>query len=67
VITVVVGLLLGFILGLLVGPMVRSLLSWREYAHASREARLAEDLIRHMSDSAARDEVEEERAVAGSR
>jgi gas vesicle protein len=62
-----VGLLIGFVLGLLVAPILGSWLSWREYARARREARLAEDLIRHMSDSAARGEVRKERAVAGSR
>jgi hypothetical protein len=57
--TVLVGLLLGFVLGLLVGPMIRSWLAWREYTDASREARLTEDVLRHMSGSH-RDDVSEE-------
>jgi hypothetical protein len=55
----IVGLVLGFILGLMVGPLVRSWLAWREYADASREARLTEDVLRHMSGSLP-DDVSEE-------
>lgn len=46
-----IGLILGFALGLVVGPAIRSWLAWREYSEASREARLAEDVLRRMSES----------------
>ncbi|MGH2661468.1 MAG: hypothetical protein ACRDH8_01410 [Actinomycetota bacterium] len=41
----------GFVIGLLVGPVIRSWIAWREYAHASREARLHEDILRLMAGS----------------
>lgn len=43
-----VGLGFGLILGLLVGPVVRSLLIWREYTSASREANLVSDVLDRM-------------------
>jgi hypothetical protein len=46
-----IGLLLGVVIGLVISPFLRSWLAWREYAEASREARLAEDLLRRMSTS----------------
>lgn len=46
-----VELLIGFVVGLLVGPVIRSWIAWREYAAASREAQLHEDLLRLMADS----------------
>jgi uncharacterized protein YneF (UPF0154 family) len=48
---VLIGLLLGIVIGLLVGPLFRSWLAWREYSHASREARLHEEVMRRMSRS----------------
>ena len=44
----VVGLLLGLCIGVLVGPALRSWLSYREWADASREARLADRLLERM-------------------
>jgi hypothetical protein len=46
------GLILGLVLGLILGPVIRSWLAWREYTEASRAARLADDVLRRMSDSA---------------
>ena len=43
-----IGLLLGIVIGLLIGPLLRSWLTWRQYVQASREARLAEDILRRM-------------------
>jgi hypothetical protein len=47
-----IGLVLGIVIGLLLSPLLRSWLAWREYAEASREARLAEGVLRRMSESA---------------
>lgn len=44
----VVGLALGGFTGFLVGPAVRSWLAHREWAEASREARLADRLLERM-------------------
>jgi hypothetical protein len=44
----VVGLLVGFCIGILVGPAFRSWQTYREWAEASREARLADRLIERM-------------------
>jgi hypothetical protein len=44
----VIGALLGFLLGVLVGPLMRSWLAWREWASASREADLIEDVLERM-------------------
>ena len=44
----VVGLALGSFTGFLVGPIVRSWLAHREWAEASREARLADRLLERM-------------------
>ena len=44
----VVGLLLGTVLGILVGPAFRSWLTYREWAEASREARLADRLLERI-------------------
>lgn len=63
----VAGLLIGFAVGLLVGPILRSWLAWREFVDAGREARLADDVLRHMSDFAARGEGEEDPAIRSSR
>jgi hypothetical protein len=43
-----VGLLLGTVLGVLVGPAFRSWQAYREWADASREARLADRLLERM-------------------
>jgi len=43
-----VGLGFGLVLGLLIGPVVRSLLVWREYTSASREANLVADVLDRM-------------------
>jgi hypothetical protein len=45
------GLLLGVVIGLVIGPILRSWLTWQEYRHAEREARLAEDLLRRLEES----------------
>jgi hypothetical protein len=47
-----IGLLLGIVIGLLISPLLRSWLTWRQYVDASREARLAEDVLRRMSEAA---------------
>jgi hypothetical protein len=47
-----IGLLLGIVIGLVLSPLLRSWLLWRQYVVASREARLAEDVLRRMSESA---------------
>jgi hypothetical protein len=44
----VVGLALGGFTGFLVGPAIRSWLAHREWAEASREARLADRLLERM-------------------
>ena len=43
-----VGLLLGIVLGILTGPAFRSWEAYREWAEASREARLADRLLERM-------------------
>jgi hypothetical protein len=54
VVRMLAGLLLGFLIGLIVGPVVRSWIAWREYSAASREAELAEGVLRAMSNVASR-------------
>jgi hypothetical protein len=44
----VVGLLVGCCIGILVGPAFRSWQVYREWAEASREARLADRLLERM-------------------
>lgn len=44
----VVGLLVGCCIGILVGPVFRSWQIYREWAEASREARLADRLLERM-------------------
>lgn len=44
----VVGLLVGVCLGFLLGPALRSWLSYREWADASRQERLADQLVARM-------------------
>jgi hypothetical protein len=44
----IVGLTLGSFTGFLVGPAVRSWIAHREWAEASREARLADRLLERM-------------------
>jgi hypothetical protein len=44
----VVGLLVGLGIGLIVGPAVRSWLIIREWAEASRQARLADQILSRM-------------------
>jgi hypothetical protein len=44
----VVGLLVGCCIGILVGPAFRSWQIYREWAEASREARLADRLLERM-------------------
>jgi len=44
----VVGLLIGCVIGVLVGPAFRSWQMYREWADASREARLADRLLEKM-------------------
>jgi hypothetical protein len=44
----VVGLLIGCVLGVLVGPAFRSWQMYREWADASREARLTDRLLDRM-------------------
>jgi hypothetical protein len=44
----VVGLVLGLVIGLLVGPAFRSWLIFREWADASREAKLADRLVTRL-------------------
>ncbi len=51
----VVGLLVGACIGFLAGPIVRSRLAYREWAEASRKARLAEQLVSRMERDAAGD------------
>jgi hypothetical protein len=48
----VVGLVLGGFTGFLVGPLIRSWLAYREWAEASREARLADRLLEKMESEA---------------
>ena len=49
----IVGLLVGCCIGVLVGPVFRSWQIYREWAEASREARLADRLIERMEIDAA--------------
>lgn len=49
----VVGLLVGCCIGILVGPAFRSWQTYREWAEASREARLADRLLERMEIDAA--------------
>jgi hypothetical protein len=42
------GLVLGVLLGILLGPVIRLWLTWREWAEASREARLTEAVLKRM-------------------
>jgi hypothetical protein len=44
----VVGLLIGCVIGVLIGPAFRSWQMYREWADASREARLANGLLERM-------------------
>jgi hypothetical protein len=52
----VVGLLLGAGIGFLVGPGIRSWAAYREWAEASREARLADRLLERLEIDADLDE-----------
>lgn len=51
-----VGLTLGSLAGFLVGPAIRSWLAHREWAEASREARLTDRLLEGMEIEPDRDE-----------
>jgi hypothetical protein len=51
-----VGLTLGSFAGFLVGPAIRSWIAHREWAEASREARLTDRLLEGMEIEADRDE-----------
>lgn len=42
------GLVLGVFLGIILGPAIRLWLTWHEWAEASREARLTEDVLKRM-------------------
>lgn len=42
------GLVIGVLVGLLVSPLLRFWLTWHEWAEASREARLTEDVLERM-------------------
>jgi hypothetical protein len=44
----VAGLLVGIGIGFLLGPAVRSWLAFREWADASRQARLTDDILSRM-------------------
>jgi hypothetical protein len=44
----IAGLLVGIGIGFLLGPAVRSWLAFREWADASRQARLADDILSRM-------------------
>jgi hypothetical protein len=48
-----IGLLLGIVIGLVLSPLLRSWLTWRQYVAASREARLADDVLHRMSETVA--------------
>jgi hypothetical protein len=47
----IAGLLIGVALGFLVRPAVRSWVASREWAEASRRARLTDEVLAHMDDS----------------
>jgi glucose-6-phosphate-specific signal transduction histidine kinase len=51
----IAGLLLGVGIGVLVGPAVRSWLTQREWAEASRRARLTDRVLTRMEEDARRD------------
>jgi hypothetical protein len=50
----VAGLLVGIGIGFLLGPAVRSWLAFREWADASRQARLTDDILARMERDAQR-------------
>jgi hypothetical protein len=58
----IVGLTIGVVLGFLAGPLVRHLLAVREWAAASREAHLTDELLARMplSPGADTDDPEDE-------
>jgi hypothetical protein len=65
----VVGLLVGCCIGILVGPAFRSWQIYREWAEASREARLADRLLERMeidADLNGHDPSRSEEATPGS-
>jgi hypothetical protein len=51
----VVGLIVGACLGFLIGPALRSWLSYREWAEASRQERLVDQLVTRMESDVKRD------------
>jgi hypothetical protein len=50
--TFIAGLLIGAGIGFLLGPAVRSWLAYREWADASRQARLTEEILARMQQEA---------------
>jgi ADP-ribosylglycohydrolase len=54
----VVGLIVGACLGFLIGPALRSWLSYREWAEASRQERLVDQLVTRMESDGERDDEE---------
>lgn len=42
------GMVLGALVGIFLGPLIRTWITWREWADASREARLTEDVLKLM-------------------
>jgi uncharacterized membrane protein len=51
----IAGLLIGACIGFLLGPAARSWLIHREWAHASRQARLTDEVLARMEEDAHRD------------
>jgi hypothetical protein len=49
-----VGLIVGACLGFLIGPVLRSWLSYREWAEASRQERLVDQLVTRMENDVER-------------
>jgi hypothetical protein len=47
----IVGLLIGAAIGFLAGPLLRHWLAWREWADASREADLTDELLRRLEET----------------
>lgn len=48
----VAGLVIGAAGGFLVGPAVRSWMAWREWSDASRQARLTDEVLARMDETA---------------
>jgi hypothetical protein len=47
----IVGLLIGAGIGFFAGPLLRHWLAWREWADASREADLTDELLRRLEET----------------